>query len=142
LRLGDLKLNFNGKAKKLFSIMLLGGIFSSLTLGIYYFWFKRNLYNFLIENLHLEQNGVEHRVKSDITAGKVFRLEAGNFFLVLFTLGIGYSWAYCRTARFFANNVIAPEEIDLDAIKQTEQAYTDATGEELGGIMDLGGIFF
>ncbi len=142
LRLGDLKLNFKGKAKQLFAIILLGGIGSAFTFGIYYFWFKRNMYNFLIENLHLEQNGVEQCVKSDITAGKVFRLEVGNILLILFTLGIGYSWAYCRSARFIANNVIVPEETDLDSIKQTEQAYTDATGEELGSMMDLGGIFF
>ncbi len=142
LRLGSLKLNYKGKTSNLFGIYFGNGFLVSITFGVYYFWYKKNLYNFLIENLHLKHNEEEHKVKSSITAGQVFKLEVGNILLLLFTLGIAYSWTYCRTARFIARNIIIPENINLDKINQTEKAYTDATGEELSDIMDLGGIFF
>ncbi len=142
LRLGNLKLNYKGKASNLFAIYLLNGLLVSLTLGIYYFWYKRNIYNFLIENLHLEHDDEEHKVKSTISAGQVFKLEIGNILLLIFTLGLAYSWVYCRNAKFIARNIIISEGINLDNIKQTEEAYTDATGEELSDIMDMGGIFF
>jgi hypothetical protein len=46
-------------------------------------------------------------------------------------------------ARFIANNVVLPEEVNVDAIKQTETNYNaNATGEELFSMMDIGGIFF
>ncbi|MDR3706531.1 MAG: DUF898 family protein [Paludibacteraceae bacterium] len=143
LRLGDLRLRYTGKATTLFGIMILGGILTSMTLGIYYFWYKKNLYNFLIANLHLDQKETPYSLSSTITAGKVFRLEIGNLLLLIFTLGLAYSWVYCRVARFIANNVVLPEEINVDAIKQTETNYNaNATGEELFSIMDIGGIFF
>jgi len=142
LRLGDLRLNYKGKVGDLFGIQVGGVFLVPLTLGIYYFWYKKNLYNFLIENLWIEQDDVEYKTKSTITGGQVFRLEVGNLLLLIFTLGLGYSWAYCRTARFIARNIILPEEIDVNRIKQTEKAYTDATGEEMGAMMDMGGIFF
>jgi uncharacterized membrane protein YjgN (DUF898 family) len=143
LRLGDLRLRYTGKASALFGIMILGGILTSMTLGIYYFWYKKNLYNFLIANLCLEQNETQSQLSSTITAGKVFRLEVGNLLLLIFTLGLAYSWTYCRVARFIANNVVLPEEVNVDAIKQTETNYNaNATGEELFSMMDIGGIFF
>lgn len=142
LRLGNLKLNFYGKVSNLFGIQLLGAMLSSLTFGIYYFWLKKNLYNFLIENLKVEQDGNEYAVKSTISGGQVFRLEVGNILLLIFTLGLGYSWTYCRTANFITRNLIMPEEIDLNRIEQTEKTYTDATGEGLSDMMDMGGIFF
>lgn len=142
LRLGDLKLNFKGEVTNLFGIQLGGSFLSGLTLGIYYFWFKKDLYNFLIQNCWVEQDGVEYRAKSNITAGQVFNLEVGNFFLLIITLGLAYSWTYCRTANFITRNIIIPEEIDVDRIQQTEKAYTDATGEEMADMLDLGGIFF
>ncbi len=142
LRLGDLKLNFKGKTASLFRIQIIGGILSSITLGIYYFWLKRDIYNFLIQNCWIEQNGIEYNTKSTISAKQVFRLEVGNILLLVITLGLAYSWTYCRTARFITRNIIIPNEIDANSIQQTENAYTNATGEELGEMLDLGGIFF
>ena len=143
IRLGDLRLRYTGKAGTLFGIMILGGILTLMTLGIYYFWYKKNLYNFLVTNLRLEQNETPSQLSSTITAGKVFRLEVGNLLLLIFTLGLAYSWVYCRVARFIANNVVLPEEINVDAIKQTETNYNaNTTGEGLFSMMDLGGIFF
>ncbi len=90
----------------------------------------------------MEQDGNEYAVKSTISGGQVFRLEVGNILLLIFTLGLGYSWTYCRTANFITRNLIMPEEIDLNRIEQTEKTYTDATGEGLSDMMDMGGIFF
>ncbi|MDR1679487.1 MAG: DUF898 domain-containing protein [Prevotellaceae bacterium] len=142
LRLGNLQLHFTGKVKELFGIMVVGSILSGLTFGIYLFWYYKNLYNFLIENLYAEQEGVQYRMRSNISGGKVFRLEIGNALLLIFTLGLAYSWTYCRTARFFADNLVLPEGIDLDKIEQTEHGYSDTTGEGMADMMDLGGIFF
>ena len=142
LRLGNVKLHFTGDASTLFGIQIGGSLLSSLTLGIYYFWYKKDLYNFLIQNCLVEQDELTFPVKSAITPKQVFNLEAGNFFLLLFTLGLAYSWTYCRTARFITKNIIIPEDIDLDRIQQTENATTDATGQEMGDMLDLGGIFF
>lgn len=142
LRLGNLKLNFKGQTSELFSIQLIGSLLISITLGIYYFWYKRNLYNYLVENLYIVQNEEEHKVKTSFSGGGFFKLELINALLLLVTLGLAYSWVYSRTAKFIISNIVLPESVDLDKIQQTEKAYTDATGEELSDIMDMGGIFF
>lgn len=141
--LGDLHVRYTGRVLPLFIILILGSLLMPLTLGIYYFWYKKKLYNFLIDNLELEQMGNSFKLESKITAGKVFRLEMGNLLLLVITLGFGYPWVYCRVAHFIANNVVLPEGVNLDAIKQTETEFkTNATGEELFSMMDMGGIFF
>lgn len=142
LGLGDLKLNYKGKTSDLFAIQLLGTLLSSITLGIYYFWFKKDIYNFLVQNLYLVQDDEEHKITTKFTGGGFFKLELVNFLLLISTLGLGYSWIYSRTAKYLINNIIIPENINLDKIQQTEKTYSDATGEELSDIMDMGGIFF
>ncbi|MBW7845390.1 MAG: DUF898 family protein [Bacteroidia bacterium] len=60
------------------------------------------------------------------------------FFILLFTLGLGYAFTEIRAIKFIINNLTIPSEINLDAIDQTEDDYSDAIGEDIVDFFDLG----
>jgi uncharacterized membrane protein YjgN (DUF898 family) len=76
--------------------------------------------------------------RSTATGGGFFGLLVGNFFLVVFTLGIGLAWAHVRMMRYIMSNVEMVGDADLDSVVQTEQEHASATADELGDIMDIG----
>lgn len=110
-RFGNLTFEFSGEPKKLFIIYLKGCIFSILTLGIYSIWFTRNVYGFLVDNITMKKGDQEVKLITDANPLQVFELVVGNFLIVLFTLGIGYSWAKVRLLRFITDHSIIPEGI-------------------------------
>lgn len=144
MSLGDLEGSFKGKIGTLFGIHVLGGILSGMTFGIYYFWYKKNVYDYVIQNTWIKQGETEYQCKSSMEGGGIFKLEVVNAILLIFTLGLAYSWTYARTARYITSNIIIPEGIDVDRITQTQSNLANATGEEMADIldMDMGGIFF
>jgi uncharacterized membrane protein YjgN (DUF898 family) len=61
-----------------------------------------------------------------------------NYFLVVFTLGIGTPWAIIRQMRMVLNNVELEGIFDPDNVEQTEENYNDATGEDMLDMLDIG----
>ena len=74
------------------------------------------------------------------TAGGFFSLIIGNFFIVLFTLGLGLPWAITRSLTFVANNIAIEGHISLDELEQQQEEFTDATGDDMADLLDFGFI--
>lgn len=127
-RLGNIELSFEGSGGENFMINLKGIIFSILTLGIYMFWWLKNAFNFWITHTKVHYNGQTYDLNSDLTGGKIFVLFFTNTLLIIFTLGIGAAWADVRTYKFICENCSLDNDIDPDAIEQTEPSYHDAIG--------------
>jgi hypothetical protein len=83
------------------------------------------------------QNGKEIELKSTLTAGQIFSMLITNYFIIIFTLGIGTGIAINRVLRVAFENIAFDSEIDPDAILQTEEEYKDATGDDLAGFLDI-----
>jgi uncharacterized membrane protein YjgN (DUF898 family) len=141
IRFGNVKLGFNGKGLDLFLINLKGAILSMLTLGIYSFWYFAELFRFYQENIFAEHNGKTYKVRTEVSAGRVFRLQVVNMLLIVFTLGLGFAWAQVRSMKFLAENIILPEELDTDNVVQTEEDFSDATGDSMFDFLDFDFIF-
>ncbi len=136
-RFGNIEFRFTGRGLDLFIIRLKGFIFSVLTLGIYSFWFFRNLARFEMENLKIIQNGKEINMRTSISAGTIFGMLLSNYFIILFTFGIGTGIAINRFMRVSFENIEFDASIDPNTLVQTEEEYKDAMGDDLAGILDI-----
>lgn len=74
---------------------------------------------------------------SSVTAGRLFRLLAGDAIRLVPTLGLAWPWVLIRHLRFTCANLRIEGALDLDAIQQQAQAAS-ATGEEFA---DFVGVF-
>ena len=64
-----------------------------------------------------------------------------NLFILIFTLGLGYAFVVTRTMNYLVQHIELEGEIDLSELQQTEDAYTDATGEDLSDMLDIDFVF-
>lgn len=138
IRLGNCKFSFEGEGGDLFLINIKGFFLTIFTLGIYMFWYIRNLNHFSINNSRLEQDGNVFSFKSSVTPGDIFVTGIINYFLIVFTLGIGTPWAVLRNMRMVIDNVELEGAFNPDAVIQTEENYSDATGDDLLSMLDVG----
>lgn len=138
IRLGNCKFSFEGEGGDLFLINIKGFFLTIFTLGIYMFWYIRNLNHFSINNSRLEQDGNLFSFKSSLTPGDIFVTSIINYFLIVFTLGIGTPWAVLRNMRMVIDNVELEGAFNPDAVIQTEENYSDATGDDLLSMLDVG----
>lgn len=136
IRLGDIEFKSNAKGKDYFWLNVQGYLLTLLTLGIYMFWWQKNLYNFYINNLSLEKEGQKIQLKSNATAGGFFELLLINVLIIVFTFGLGYAWAATRTMKFITASIELTGNIDLDTVFQTEELYSDATGEDISDYLN------
>jgi len=138
IRFGNIKFNYNGNGSDLFWINFKGLILGILSLGIYLFWYMKNWINYYISNVDVEQNGNRYPIKLNVGIGEYFVFQLVNFLLIILTLGLATAWVKVRTLNFFFDRIELPSEINLDILEQTETDYSDATGDDLIGMMDLG----
>ncbi len=140
VRYGNTGFSFTGTGGQLFKIYVVGTILTYITLGIYIFWYMKDLLEYQYNNLYLHQGENIIPVKTSFTGGGLFKVLIGNFFIVLFTFGIGAPWAQVRMLKYLSQNIVVDETFDPNIVKQTEEEYKDATGEDLGDMLDLGFI--
>lgn len=138
LRFGNLYFGYDGKGIDLFLINIKGIIFSILTLGIYYFWYRAEYIRYFAKHIYIKQFENTVYVNAEYKGSSLFMLHLVNFFILLFTLGLGYAFTEIRAIKFIINNLTIPSEINLDAIDQTEDDYSDAIGEDIVDFFDLG----
>ena len=74
--------------------------------------------------------------KMNATTGSLIGLVVGNFFIVLFTLGIGMPFAQQRLVRYVCNRMTLTGVLNVDAIQQS-QAQLDRRGEGLAEAFDI-----
>lgn len=71
-----------------------------------------------------------------MTAGNLFQLYVGNSLLFLATLGLAYPWLMVRSRRYDCVHLTLEGVLNLESIRQ-DTHLTTATGEELGGLLDV-----
>lgn len=138
IRLGNCKFSFEGEGKELFWINFKGFFLTIFSFGIYMFWYIRNLNHFSVNNSRFEQDGNISSFKSSLTPGDVFITGIISYFLIFFTLGLGTPWAVLRQMRMVIDNVELEGAFNPDTVVQTEENYTDATGDDLLSMLDVG----
>ncbi|MBC7915637.1 MAG: DUF898 domain-containing protein [Pyrinomonadaceae bacterium] len=138
IRFGNLRFYYTGNGGEFFLLLLKGYIFTILTLGIYLFWFAKDLFNYYVNNIKIQQGDQTIHLQSIASGSGYFRLIMVNIVIVIFSLGLATPWATVRTMRFIFSNILIEGELNLDAITQTEQAYTDAVGEDMADMLDIG----
>ncbi|MBC7450353.1 MAG: DUF898 domain-containing protein [Cytophagales bacterium] len=137
IRFGSLMFEFNAKGGDLFLLHFIGYLLSVITFGIYIPWYIASILNFEIENTNVIQNEQRFPVKSTIEGGDMFGLKIVNFFILVFTLGLGMPWVVIRNLNYHLTNIHFSTKIDMDALVQSEENYKDATGEDLSDTLDL-----
>lgn len=137
IRYGDVEFHNNSRGGEFFKIYIVGYILSFLTLGIYFFWWERDFYNYYVNSISITKDDKEIICYAETTGEGFFKLHVGNFFIILFTLGLGSPWADVRTYRYLINNVKLIGNINLDTIHQTEDEYTNALGDDALDFFDL-----
>lgn len=138
VRLGNCQFSYEGDGADYFWLNVKGILLTVFTFGIYSFWYSRNLNHYFFNNLKMTQNENQSTFRSNLTAGDIFITGIVNYFLVVFTLGIGTPWAIIRQMRMVLNNVELEGIFDPDNVEQTEEDYADATGEDMLDILDIG----
>tara|TARA_R110000868_G_scaffold154103_3_gene380145 strand:+ start:446 stop:1405 length:960 start_codon:yes stop_codon:yes gene_type:complete len=137
VRFGDAEFDYQGDGSDYFILNLKGYFLTIFTLGIYFFWWQKDLFEYYIDNLSINKENKEIRLNSTVTGGGFFKLAIVNLAIIVFTLGLGYSWVVTRTLNYIFNNIQLDGNIDLDTLNQTEENYKDATGEDLSDFLDL-----
>ena len=137
LRLGNASFEFKGNGSDFFLINFLGYLLTIFSLGIYYFWWQKDIFEFLVKNLRLKYGNEKVKFVSKATGGGFFELIFINLLLTIFTLGLATPWVITRTMSFIMMNIEAEGTIDFDELVQTESTYTEATGEDMADFFDL-----
>lgn len=138
LRFGSLTFSYEGDGKAFFWLNIKGYFLSILTLGIYSFWYAKDLFAYYIDNIRMYQGENRLTFRSTATVGGYFQLIIVNLLIIVLSLGLGTPWAIVRAMNFVFTNVHIDGPLDVNAITQTEADYTDATGEDLADMIDIG----
>ncbi|MEO8086935.1 MAG: YjgN family protein [Bacteroidota bacterium] len=138
VRFGNLEFRYKGNGGDYFILILKGYFLTIITLGIYSFLWYKSLFDYYVNNLSLYDNERKVQFRSTATGGQIFGLLIANIFILIFTLGLGYAWVVTRTLNYIISHIQLNGDIDLDQIVQTEGNYTDATGEDVGDMLDFG----
>ena len=137
IRFGDAKFDYEGDGGD-FLIMNLKGYFLSIfTLGIYTFWWQKDIFNYYVDNLSLHKGDKQIGFSSTATGGDFVGLTLINLIIIICTLGLGYAWVVTRTIKFMFDHIELEGNIDLDTLHQTEDNFKDATGEDISDFLDL-----
>jgi uncharacterized membrane protein YjgN (DUF898 family) len=138
IKVGNASFGYTGDGTEYFLLNLKGIALTIITLGIYIFWWEKDLFAYYVNNLQLTQGDKKVGFASTVTGGSFALLLITNMLIFIFTLGIGFAWIQVRTLKFIANNISLSGNYSFDELQQTQQNYTDATGEDIADLLDLG----
>lgn len=130
IRYGDVSFSNEASGSEYFMLNLKGYFLTFVTLGIYSFWWQKDIFNFYIDQLKLKQGDRFVQFRSTATGADFFKLLVVNFLLLIVTLGIATAWIEMRTLRFIFGHIKMTGNIDLGSVTQTEAEYNDAFGED------------
>ncbi len=130
-------MDYDADGADLFVLNLKGYFLTILTFGIYFFWWQKEAIEFYINNISLHKDNETIEFETSVEGGEIFALSIINMFIMMFTLGLGYAWVHVRTLKYIASNIHLSGTIDLDSVKQTENIYKDATGEDIEDMLDM-----
>ncbi len=137
IKFGDIEMEYEGDGGEYLIMNLKGYFLTLITFGIYMFWWQKDMFEYYINNLSLHKDDESIKLESTVTGGEIFKLSIVNVLILIFTLGLGYAWVQTRVMKYILSNIHLEGTIDLDTIKQTEENYTDATGEDIEDMLDM-----
>jgi len=137
-RFGEKRFGFSGEGGELFGITLAGIILSVITLYLYLPVYIKNRFNFTIDNTSMGDEGEKSFLKSTLSSGEAFKIIFTNFLLLVVTLGLAFPWTTMRSMKMFLENIVIPDEVDLDNLVQNADGYNNALGEEMADFLDIG----
>jgi uncharacterized membrane protein YjgN (DUF898 family) len=135
-RFGNIEFDYNGDGMEYLLLNLKGIILTICTLGIYFFWYNKDVFNYTINHISAKHAEEDIKFTSELTGVGLFVHSITNMLLIVCTLGIGLPWAVVRTLRFVYSNISISGNFNVDKLENTEPAYNDAMGQELGGVLD------
>jgi uncharacterized membrane protein YjgN (DUF898 family) len=138
IKVGNASFNYRGDGTPYFWLNLKGYLLTIVTIGIYAFWWQKDLFDYYVNNLEIMQGDKRVDFTSTMTGGKFAGLIITNILVLIFTLGIGFAWVEVRTLQFIARNISISGNYSFDELQQTQQNYTNATGEDIADLLDLG----
>jgi uncharacterized membrane protein YjgN (DUF898 family) len=138
IRIGDANFIYRGNGGDFFLLNLKGYFLTIITLGIYLFWWQKDLFEYYINNLELNREDKRVFLKSKATGGGFFSLLVGNLLIIIFTLGLAFPLTVVRTLKFGADNIMLYGDFDFDSLQQTQNDYSNATGDDMTDILDFG----
>jgi uncharacterized membrane protein YjgN (DUF898 family) len=127
---GDRVFHFPGRGSDLFPAWLFALPFTVCSFGIGWAWWRALSHRYCWA--HTTFSGARFRCTA--TGGKLLWLWAGNFLVIVPTLGLGMSWAMLRTLRFWTKHVQLVSEPELASIRQDARAAT-AVGESFADFL-------
>ena len=137
VKFGDIEFKSEANGLDYFKMNLKGYFLTLITLGVYMFWWQKDLFAFYVNNVSLHKGDKSIQLTATASAGGFFKLMVVNMLIVIFTLGLGYAWAVTRTLNYIISNIKLEGDIDLDKIIQTEDNFTDATGEDMSHLLNI-----
>jgi uncharacterized membrane protein YjgN (DUF898 family) len=140
IKIGNARFVYNGDGTDYFLLNLKGYFLTLITFGIYMFWWQKEQFEFFVNNLRLEQENDAVFFQSKATGGGFAGLMIVNLLILVFTLGLGYSWVVMRNMDFVMKNIEASGYYSFESLQQSQADYSDATGEDMADIFDLGVI--
>lgn len=138
VRVGNARFVYSGDGSDFFWINFKGYLLTLVTLGIYSFWWQKDLFEYYVNNLRLEQEDDAVFFRSTATGGDFAGLMIVNILIMIFTLGLGYSWVVTRTMAFGANHIEANGYYSFEQLLQSQAEYSDATAEDMADLLDFG----
>jgi uncharacterized membrane protein YjgN (DUF898 family) len=140
VRIGNARFAYKGEGAEYFWLNLKGYFLTIFTLGIYFFWWQKELFAYFVDNLALTKDDEIMLCKSTATGGNFAGLIIVNILLLIFTLGIATPWVITRTLAFVMNHIALDGVINFDQLRQEQEDFSDATGEDLSDFFDFGFI--
>lgn len=135
-RFGNIEFDYTGDGMEYLLLNLKGILLTICTLGIYFFWYSKDIFNYTINNISAKHAEEDIKFTSELTGVDLFVHSITNMLLIICTLGIGLPWALVRTLRFVYRNISISGKLDVEKLEDTEPAYNNAMGQELGGVLD------
>jgi uncharacterized membrane protein YjgN (DUF898 family) len=135
-RFGNIEFDYNGDGMEYLLLNLKGILLTICTLGIYLFWYSKDVFNYTINRISATHAEEDIKFTSELTGGALFAHSITNILLLICTLGIALPWILVRNLRFIYSNISITGNFDVEKLEDTELAYNDAMGEELGGVID------
>lgn len=138
LKMGNAEFEFRGEGHDYFVINLKGYFLTLLSLGLYSFWWQKDRFEFMVDNIRLKHHEDAVVFRSNATGGDFLGLMIINFLIIIFTLGLGYPWVIVRTLQFGCRHIELTGNISLEDLQQEQGDYSDATGADMGDLLDFG----
>jgi uncharacterized membrane protein YjgN (DUF898 family) len=138
IRFGNMQFSYVGTGTDFFILNLKGYFLTVFTLGIYFFWWMKDSFDFFVNNIEIKQGDKTIRLNSEMTGSGYFGLMFVNVLMLVFTLGLASPWVTVRTLRYVMDCITIEDELNPDAIEQGTDDFRQIKNDDIADILDIG----